>query len=162
MREPGQGRRAAHAEAEPAATAGSGNQLGNRASRDIQGQRSSTKPKARPKQEREHRAQKAGSAPVVVKSIPDAKRSDRFYTSIRLPRELWDRAGFGPEDRLLLDWSGKVLTIERATEGGVKPKAIGGTSVVLQSWKLGNLNLDQPKGTGTNASLRLTGRLRQA
>ena len=44
----------------------------------------------------------------------------------------------------------------------MKPKTMGESSVVLQSWKLGNLNLDQPKGTGTNASLRLTGRLRQA
>ena len=88
-----------------------------------------------------------GSAAIVVKSIPDAKRSDRFYTSIRLPRDLWDQAGFGPDDRLLLDWSGKTLTIERVAEGGVKPKAVGSTSVVLQSWKLGNLNLDQPKVT---------------
>ena len=103
-------------------------------------------------------APQAGSAPVVVKSIPDAKRSDRFYTAIRLPRELWDQAGFGPEDRLLLDWSGKALTIERATEGGVKPKAIGGTSVVLQSWKLGNLNFNHPKVTETDRGLRLTGR----
>jgi hypothetical protein len=102
-------------------------------------------------------APQAGSAPVLVKSIPDAKRSDRFYTSIRLPRELWDQAGFGPEDRLLLDWSGKALTIERATEGGVKPKAIGGISVVLQSWKLGDLNFDHPKVTETDGGLRLTG-----
>ncbi|KLK91868.1 hypothetical protein AA309_17300 [Microvirga vignae] len=100
-------------------------------------------------------APKAGSAPVVVKSIPDAKRPDRYYTSIRLPRALWDSAGFGSEDRLLLDWSGKALTIERATEGGVKPKSIGDASVVLQSWKLGNLNFDQPKVTGAKASLRL-------
>jgi len=99
----------------------------------------------------------AGSAPVVVKSIPDAKRSDRFYTSIRLPRTLWDQAGFDPEDRLLLDWSGKGLTIERAAEGGVKPKAIGGTSVVLQSWKLGNLNFDHLKVTATDGGLHLTG-----
>jgi hypothetical protein len=103
-------------------------------------------------------APKAGFGPVVVKSIPDAKRSDRFYTAIRLPRELWDQAGFGPEDRLLLDWSGKTLTIERATEGGVKPKAIGGTSVVLQSWKLGNLNFNHPKVTETDRGLRLAGR----
>jgi hypothetical protein len=116
-----------------------------------------------PKQSRHQRPKKnaisapeAGSAPVVVKSIPDAKRSDRFYTIIRLPRKLWDQAGFGPEDRLLLDWSGKALAIERATEGGVKPKAIGGTSVVLQSWKLGNLNFDHPKVTETGGGLRLT------
>jgi hypothetical protein len=102
-----------------------------------------------------------GSAGIVVKSIPDAKRSDRFYTSIRLPRDLWDQAGFGPDDRLLLDWSGKTLTIERVAEGGVKPKAVGSTSVVLQSWKLGNLNLDQPKVTGANGSLRVTGGRRQ-
>jgi hypothetical protein len=102
-------------------------------------------------------APEAGSAPIVVKSVPDAKRSDRFYTIIRLPRELWDQAGFGPEDRLLLDWSGKALAVERATEGGVKPKAIGGTSVVLQSWKLGNLNFDHPKVTETDGGLRLTG-----
>jgi len=108
------------------------------------------------------KAHQASSAAVVVKSIPDAKRSDRFYTSIRLTRELWDRTGFGPEDRLLLDWSGKVLTIERATEGGVKPKLIGDTSVVLQSWKLGNLNFDQPNVTSGKASLRLSvGRSRQ-
>jgi hypothetical protein len=102
-------------------------------------------------------APKAGSGPVVVKSIPDAKRSDRFYTIIRLPRKLWESIGFGSEDRLLLDWSGKVLTIERATEGGVKPKAIGETSVVLQSWKLGNLNFHHPKVTETDGGLRLTG-----
>jgi hypothetical protein len=98
----------------------------------------------------------------VVKSIPDAKRSDRFYTSIRLPRDLWDQAGFGPDDRLLLDWSGKTLTIERVAEGGVKPKAVGSTSVVLQSWKLGNLNLDQLRVTGADGSLRVTGGRRQA
>jgi hypothetical protein len=92
----------------------------------------------------------------VVKSVPDAKRQDRFYTIIRLPRALWDQAGFGPEDRLLLDWSGKTLSVERATEGGVKPKVIGGTSVVLQSWKLGNLNFDHPKVTETDGGLRLT------
>jgi hypothetical protein len=103
-----------------------------------------------------------GSAGIVVKSIPDAKRSDRFYTSIRLPRDLWDQAGFGPDDRLLLDWSGKTLTIERVAEGGVKPKAVGSTSVVLQSWKLGNLNLDQPKVTGADGSLRLMAGRRQA
>ncbi|KFG68855.1 hypothetical protein [Microvirga sp. BSC39] len=97
-----------------------------------------------------------GSAAIVVKSIPDAKRSDRFYTSIRLPRDLWDQAGFGPDDRLLLDWSGKTLTIERVAEGGVKPKAVGSTSVVLQSWKLGNLNFAQSKIAGADGSLRLT------
>jgi hypothetical protein len=104
----------------------------------------------------EDQTRKTSSVPVSIKSIPDAKRPDRFYTSIRLPRELWDQAGFEPEDRLLLDWSGKALIIERVAEGGVKPKSIGEASVVLQSWKLGNLNLDQPKVTGANASLRLT------
>jgi hypothetical protein len=106
----------------------------------------------------EGKARQTASAPIVVKSIPDAKRPDRFYTIVRLPRELWDQAGFGPEDRLLLDWSGKALTIDRATEGGVKPKAVGATSVVLQSWKLGNLNFDQLKVSRGDASLRLTAR----
>jgi hypothetical protein len=110
----------------------------------------------------EARIRHTGSAAIVVKSIPDAKRSDRFYTSIRLPRDLWDQAGFSPDDRLLLDWSGKTLTIERVTEGGVKPKAVGSTSVVLQSWKLGNLNFDQLRVTGADGSLRLTGGRRQA
>jgi len=99
---------------------------------------------------------RATAAPVVVRSIADAKRSDRFYTAIRLPRELWDQAGFGPDDRLLLDWNGTALTIERTAEGGVKPKSIGEASVVLQSWKLGDLNFDQLRVTGANASLRLT------
>jgi hypothetical protein len=110
----------------------------------------------------EAQVRRTGSAALVVKSIPDAKRSDRFYTSIRLPRDLWDQAGLGPDDRLLLDWSGKTLTIERVAEGGVKPKAVGDTSVVLQSWKLGNLNFDQPKVTSADGSLRLTGGRRQA
>ena len=96
----------------------------------------------------------------MVKSIADSKGKDRFYTSIRLPRELWDRAGFGADDRLLLDWSGKALSIERAAQGGVKPKSVGGTSVVLQSWKLGNLNFDQPKVTNSEGSLRLMGNRR--
>ena len=100
------------------------------------------------------------SADIVVKSIADSKGKDRFYTAIRLPRQLWDQAGFGPEDRLLLDWSGKVLSIERAAEGGVKPKSLGSTSVVLQSWKLGNLNFGQPRVTGTDGSLRLMGNRR--
>jgi hypothetical protein len=112
--------------------------------------------------ETKDQVRQTGSGPLVVKSIPDAQRSDRFYTSIRLPRDLWDQAGFGPDDRLLLDWSGKTLTIERVAEGGVKPKAVGSTSVVLQSWKLGNLNLDQLRVTGADGSLRLTGGRRQA
>ena len=40
----------------------------------------------------------------------------------------------------------------------MKPKAIGDTSVVLQSWKLGNLSFDQPKVTNSEGSLRLTAR----
>jgi hypothetical protein len=110
----------------------------------------------RGKRAAKERTVQTASAPLVVRSIADSKRADRFYTSIRLPRDLWDRAGFSPDDRLLLDWSGKALTIERAIEGGVKPKSIGDTSVVLQSWKLGNLNFDQPKVAGANGSLRLT------
>jgi|GEM_PF-5165846 len=116
----------------------------------------------RRKRQRKAQASLIASAAVVVKSIADVKRSNRFYTSIRLPRDLWDQADFGPDDRLLLDRSGKTLTIERVAEGGVKPKAVGSTSVVLQSWKLGNLNLDQPKVTGTGGSLRLMGGRRQA
>ena len=100
-------------------------------------------------------------ADIVVKSIADAKGKDRFYTSIRLPRELWDRAGFGPDDRLLLDWSGTALSIERAAKGGVKPKSIGSTSVILQSWKLGNLNLNQFRVTGADGSLHLMRNQRQ-
>ena len=108
---------------------------------------------------REEQGHKGASAPVVVKSIPDPKRSDRFYTTIRLPREVWDGAGFGPDDRLVLDWSGKALKIERAAESGVKPKSIGAAAVILQTWKLGNLNFDQPKVTTDEASLRLTSRV---
>jgi hypothetical protein len=100
------------------------------------------------------------SADIVVKSIADAKGKDRFYTAIRLPRQLWDQAGFGPEDRLLLDWSGSVLSVERTAEGGVKPKSVGGTTVVLQSWKLGNLNFSQPRVTGMDGSLHLVGNQR--
>jgi hypothetical protein len=97
-------------------------------------------------------------ADIVVKSLADAKGKERFYTSIpQLPRQLWDRAGFDPEDRLLLDWTGSVLSIARAAEGGVKPKSVGATTVVLQSWKLGNLNFDKPLVTGTGGSLRLVG-----
>ncbi len=121
----------------------------------VSGSKGRSREKRQPQQAEDH-TRKTGSVPVSIKSIPDAKRSDRFYTSIRLPRELWDQAGFEAEDRLLLDWSGKALTIERVAEGGVKPKSIGEASVVLQSWKLGNINLDQPKVTGANASLRLT------
>jgi len=102
------------------------------------------------------KARKSASTPVVVKSIPDSKRSDRFYTSIRLPRALWDSAGFRPEDRLLLEWSGRTLSIDRAAEGGVKPKSIGEAAVILQSWKLGNLNFDKLKVTEADAALRLT------
>ena len=94
-------------------------------------------------------------ADIVVKSIADSKGKDRFYTSIRLPRQLWDRAGFSPDDRLLLDWTGSVLSVERTAEGGVKPKSVGGTTVVLQSWKLGNVNFDTPRVTGMGGSLQL-------
>jgi hypothetical protein len=107
----------------------------------------------------EEKAPKTAFTPVVVKSIPDAKRSDRFYTTIRLPRDMWNQAGFGPDDRLVLDWSGKTLRIERAAEGGVKPKSIGAAAVILQTWKLGNLNFDQLKVTSADASLRLTAKL---
>jgi hypothetical protein len=103
----------------------------------------------------EEKAVRTVAAPVVVKSIPDAKRSDRFYTTIRLPRELWDSAGFAAADRLMIEWAGKTLTISRAAEGGVKPKTISEATVVLQSWKLGDLNLDQPKVTRGDTSLRI-------
>jgi hypothetical protein len=94
-------------------------------------------------------------ADIVVKSIADAKGTNRFYTSIRVSRALWDRAGFGSDDRLLLDWNGTALSIERTDEGGVKPKSIGATTVVLQSWKLGNLTLNRPSVTGATGSLCL-------
>jgi hypothetical protein len=100
------------------------------------------------------------SADIVVKSIADPKGRNRFYTAIRLPRQVWDEAGFEPEDRLLLDWTGSVLSIERVADGGVKPKSVGSASVVLQSWKLGNLNFGQPRVTGTDGLLRLMGNQR--
>jgi hypothetical protein len=93
---------------------------------------------------------------VAVKSIADAKRPDRFYSTIRLPRELWDRSGFGPEDRIQLDWKKKTLSINRVSDGGVKPKTIGDAVVVLQSWRLGNLNFDPTKVTLGSGVLRLT------
>jgi hypothetical protein len=105
------------------------------------------------------KAHKTASVPVAVKSIPDPKRLDRFYTTIRLPREVWDRAGFRPDDRLVLDWSGETLRIERAAEGGVKPKAIGAAAVILQSWKLGNVNFDQLQVTSADAALHLMAKL---
>jgi hypothetical protein len=101
-------------------------------------------------------AHKAASAQVVVKSLPDAKRPDRFYTTIRLPRELWDRAGFGPEDRIQIDWKKKALSITRVVDGGVKPKSIGDAVVVLQSWRLGDLTFDPAKVTAGKWTLRLT------
>lgn len=93
---------------------------------------------------------------MVVKSIPDVKRPDRFYTAIRLPRTLWDRAGFGPEDRLQIDWTKKALFITRALDGDVKPKSTGHAVVVLQSWRLGNLTFDPTQVTAGDGSLRLT------
>jgi hypothetical protein len=101
-------------------------------------------------------AHKAASAQVVVKSIPDAKRPDRYYTTIRLPRELWDRSGFGPEDRIQIDWKKKALSITRVLDGGVKPKSIGDAVVVLQSWRLGDLTVDPAKITVGEGTLRLT------
>jgi hypothetical protein len=98
----------------------------------------------------------AASAQVAVKSIPDAKRPDRFYTTVRLPRELWDSSGFSPEHRIQMVWTGKDLSIQRVSDGGVKPKTVGNAVVVLQSWKLGNLNLEQPKVTSGESSLHLT------
>jgi len=108
-----------------------------------------------PRQDRNPARRKAPDA-ISVKSIPDAKRPARFYTSIRLPRELWDGAGFTEGDRIHLDWTKKTLSITRAPDGGVKPKAIGGTVVVLQSWRLGALNFDRAKIASGDGSLRLT------
>jgi hypothetical protein len=93
---------------------------------------------------------------VAVKSIADTKRPDRFYTTIRLPRELWDKSGFGPDDRIQLDCKRKTVSISRVPDGGVKPKTIGDAVVVLQSWRLGDLNFDPTKITSENGVLRLT------
>jgi hypothetical protein len=101
-------------------------------------------------------ARKAASAQVAVKSIPDAKRPDRYYTTIRLPRELWDRAGFGPEDRIQIDWKKQTLSIARVLDGGVKPKSIGDAVVVLQSWRLGDLTFDPAKVSAGEGTVRLT------
>jgi hypothetical protein len=49
-----------------------------------------------------------------------------------------------------------MISIDRVSEGGVKPKKIGDTVVVLQSWRLGNLNFDPAKTTVKEGSLRLT------
>ncbi|HZA91527.1 MAG TPA: hypothetical protein VE420_02775 [Gemmatimonadales bacterium] len=133
--------------------------IGSEPEPHIQGKAEERLQQRRRSKRSEAKAHKTANASIVVKSIPDAKRSDRFYTTIRLPRDMWDRAGFGPDDRLVLDWSGKTLRIERAAEGGVKPKSIGDAAVVLQSWQLGYLNFDQPKVTSANASLRLTAKL---
>ena len=130
--------------------------IGSEPEPHIQGKAEERLQQRRRSKRSEAKAHKTASASIVVKSIPDAKRSDRFYTTIRLPREMWDRAGFGPDDRLVLDWSGKTLRIERAAEGGVKPKSIGETAVMLQTWKLGNLNFDRPKVSSADAALRLT------
>ncbi len=100
-------------------------------------------------------ARKAASAQVVVKSIPDAKRPDRFYTTIRLSRELWDRSGFGPDDRIQIDWKLKTMSINRVSDGGVKPKTIGDAVVVLQSWRLGDINFDPTKIAAGQGLLRL-------
>lgn len=100
-------------------------------------------------------ARKAVPTQVAVKSIPDAKRSDRFYTTIRLPRELWDRSGFGPDDRIQIDWKKKTVSINRVSDGGVKPKTIGDAVVVLQSWRLGDINFDPTKITAGQGLLRL-------
>jgi hypothetical protein len=96
------------------------------------------------------------SESIVVKSIPDVNNAHRFYTSIRLPREVWDANGFEADHRLLLDWDGQSLTVTRATNGGVKPKVVGNMQVVLQSWKLGNLNLEQPHLARHDSGFRLT------
>jgi hypothetical protein len=110
-------------------------------------------PDAPPIKAREARQKTSG--PVVVKSIADAKRPNRFYTTVRLSRELWDKAGFRPDDRVQIDWKGKTLSISRDPEGGVKPKSVGDATVVLQSWRLGELNFDRVKVTSGTASLRL-------
>lgn len=99
---------------------------------------------------------RAASDYVVVKSIADAKRPDRFYTTIRLPRELWDRSGFGPDDRIQIDWKKKTVFVTRVADDGVKPKTIGNAVVVLQSWRLGDLNFDPMKITSGNGTLLLT------
>lgn len=109
----------------------------------------------RPSEDKSPARRKAPDA-IFVKSIPDAKRPDRFYTSIRLPREMWDGAGFAEGDRIQLDWTKKTLSITRVLDGGVKPKAIGETIVVLQSWRLGALNFDRAKIASDDGSLRLT------
>lgn len=109
----------------------------------------------RPSEDKSPARRKAPDA-ISVKSIPDPKRPDRFYTAIRLPRDLWDGAGFAEGDRIQLDWTKKTLSITRVPVGGVKPKAIGETVVVLQSWRLGALNLDRAKIASGDGSLRLT------
>ena len=130
--------------------------IGSEPEPHIQGKAEERLQQSRRSKRSEAKAHKTASAAIVVKSIPDAKRSDRFYTTIRLPRQVWDGAGFGSDDRLMLDWSGQTLRIERAAEGGVKPKSIGEAAVILQTWQLGNLNFDQPRVTSADVSLCLT------
>jgi hypothetical protein len=95
-------------------------------------------------------------AQTLIKSIPDAKRGDRFYTTMRLPRELWDQAGFSPTDRIQIGSKGKSLIITRVMQGGIKPKSVGDAIVVLQSWRLGDLTCDRVKATPGKGSIQLT------
>jgi hypothetical protein len=117
--------------------------------------RSRSRKQAVPLQSQAPTARKHAVEPVLVSSIVDPKRPSRFYTSIRLSRDLWDRSGFGASDRLQIDWTGEILSIARVTEGGVKPKKVGDKVVVLQSWRLGDLNFAQAAVAAEPDGLRL-------
>jgi hypothetical protein len=82
---------------------------------------------------------KRKSASVSVYSCPK-RQPGKFYTSISVPRALWESVGFTEQDRYTIDVDDDMkITIARATEGGVKPKKIGREVVVFQTTRLGDL-----------------------
>jgi hypothetical protein len=70
------------------------------------------------------------------------RRHGGYYTAISIPRKTWEEVGFTEDDRYTIEIDDDMkITVARATEGGIKPRRIGRDVVVLQTTKLGELNV---------------------
>lgn len=100
-------------------------------------------------------------AKLAVYSNPDrTKSTPRFYTTISIPRRVWDLAGFGGDHRVLLYEAAGAIRIEkvsaRSGEGQVIKKFTPNV-VRLQTTKFGQIEVPKPTAVVEKGQIVISG-----
>lgn len=76
---------------------------------------------------------------ISISSSQNTTNPHKYYTQMRLPRNLWESVGFTPDTRILITRDGSGFTLKEAPEGsGVKLKIVTDSRVIVQTSSIGN------------------------